>query len=126
MSQVSGYVYVIGNAGVGIVKIGYAARVDRRLAELSTGYCPRGVEAKRLQALRRYESPVARSLEFGLHQCFAKARLPREGMTFARGRGGEGWTEWFDLGRNALNLVDWQAERWLTERERRFASNHTV
>lgn len=118
MDQISGYVYVIGNPGNGVVKIGYARDVNRRLVELTTSYCPPGIKAQELALLRSYESPIARYLEYGLHQRFAKARLPRAGFTFSHRRGGEGWTEWFDLGRNAVSLVDWQAERWFAEHKR--------
>lgn len=111
----AGHVYVVGNAGHGVVKIGYASDVERRLSELITGYVPSGVDAQRLVALRTFESRQARQLESALHVSFRKARLSRQGFAYSRRHGGEGWTEWFDLGRHALTLIDHRVSWLLTE-----------
>ena len=109
-----GSVYVVGNVGVGTVKVGYTDDVPRRMAELVTGYTPRGVDPSALVALRIYGHPMARRLELAMHARFAAARLPREGMAVVDVRpGGEGWTEWFDLGRDALTRTDWAVRRFV-------------
>jgi len=113
--KASDKVYVIGNIGVGTVKIGIAVDVSRRLVELASGWLPHAVDPRALDALRVYETPLARSLETVLHAAFAPARLRRAGMIRSSSVPTEGLTEWFRLGVGALSLIDGVAQRKLRE-----------
>lgn len=117
MRKPSDKLYVIGNRGVSTVKIGIAADVPRRLAELANSACPWRVDPSRLVALRIYETPRARALEAALHASFAAQRLRRPGViSRARTGANENTTEWFRFGAGATFLIDGRVkqifERW--------------
>ena len=107
VAQHTGTVYVIGNDGSGIVKIGFTEDLPRRLHELATSYTPPGVNPGQLKALRILKG--GRQLEMSLHAKFVQARLRRQGFTASgsASSNGRGWTEWFDLGPHALTRIDY-------------------
>lgn len=80
----TGYIYVIGAAGMQAVKIGYAANVEARLSGLQTG------SPFPLTVLWQQMVSDAKSAEDALHKRFRDKRI----------RG-----EWFDLGPDAVRIV---------------------
>ncbi|MFI7121950.1 GIY-YIG nuclease family protein [Amycolatopsis sp. NPDC049868] len=73
-SQPTGFVYVIGQAGSNVVKIGYSIAVTSRLKNLQTSN-PHPLEV-------RWDTPGDRRLEDALHLRFAKYRTTGEWFDF--------------------------------------------
>lgn len=106
-------VYVLGNPGVGLVKIGIAVDVDRRLSEIICGYVPMGISRSRLMPLRVYGTSYARGLESQLHDRYVDVRMDRSGRIPGDHAYDRGWsTEWFALGSEALPRIDVSVWLW--------------